>query len=42
VNENLKAKEEPNWKNLTQDRSELFREVDRISLDNSNWLEDQF
>jgi len=27
---------------LTQDRSELFREVDRISLVNSNWLEDQF
>ena len=25
VNENLKAKEEPIWKNLTQDRSELFR-----------------
>ena len=24
VNENLKAKEEPIWKNLTQDRSELF------------------
>ena len=42
VNENLKAKEEPIWKNLTQDRSELFREVDRISLVNSNWLEDQF
>ncbi len=42
VNENLKAKEEPIWKNLTQDRSELFREVDRISLVNSNWLEDHF
>jgi len=42
VNENLKAKEEPIWKNLTQDRSELFREVDRISLVNSNWLEDEF
>jgi len=42
VNENLKAKEEPIWKNLTQDRSELFREVDRISLVHSNWLEDQF
>ena len=42
MNENLKAKEEPIWKNLTQDRSELFREVDRISLVNSNWLEDQF
>ena len=42
VSENLKAKEEPIWKNLTQDRSELFREVDRISLVNSNWLEDEF
>ncbi len=42
VSENLKAKEEPIWKNLTQNRSELFREVDRISLVNSKWLEDQF
>ena len=41
VNENLKAKEAPIWKNLTQNRSELFREVDRISLVNSKWLEDQ-
>ena len=42
VSENLKSKEEPIWKNLTQDRSELFREVDRISLVNAKWLEDQF
>jgi len=42
VSGNLKAKEEPIWKNLTQDRSELFREVDRISLVNAKWLEDQF
>ena len=42
VSENLKAKEEPIWKNLTQDRSELFREVDCISLVNSQWLEDKF
>jgi len=42
VSENLKAKEEPIWKNLTQDRSELFREVDRIALVNAKWLEDQF
>ena len=27
---------------MTQDRSELFREVDRISLVNAKWLEDQF
>ena len=42
ANENLKAKEEPIWKNLTKDRSELFREVDSISLVTSNWLEDEF
>ena len=42
VSENLKAKEEPIWKNLTQDRSELFREVDNISLVNAKWLEDEF
>ena len=42
VSENLKAKEEPIWKNLTQDRSELFREVDSISIVNSNWLEEEF
>tara|TARA_Y100001968_G_scaffold193481_1_gene177423 strand:- start:1199 stop:1699 length:501 start_codon:yes stop_codon:yes gene_type:complete len=42
VSENLKAKEEPIWKNLTQDRSELFRQVDCISLVNSQWLEDKF
>ena len=42
VSENLKAKEEPIWKNLTQDRSELFREVDCISLVNSHWLQDEF
>ena len=42
VGTNLKAKEEPIWKNLTQDRSELFREVDSISIVNETWLEDQF
>ena len=42
VNQNLKSKEEPIWKNLTQDRSELFREVDSISIVNSNWLEEEF
>ena len=42
VSVNLKAKEEPIWKNLTQDRSELFREVDSISLVNSQWLQDEF
>ena len=42
VSENLKAKEEPIWKNLTQDRSELFREVDGISIVHSKWLEGEF
>ena len=42
VSQNLKSKEEPIWKNLTQDRSELFREVDSISIVNSNWLEERF
>ena len=42
VSQNLKAKEEPIWKNLTQDRSELFREVDSISIVNSKWLEEEF
>ena len=42
VRKDLKAKEEPIWKNLTQDRSELFREVDSISLVNSQWLEEKF
>ena len=42
VSQNLKSKEEPIWKNLTQDRSELFREVDSISIVNSNWLEEDF
>ena len=42
VSQNLKSKEEPIWKNLTQDRSELFREVDNISIVNSNWLEEEF
>ena len=42
VSQNLKSKEEPIWKYLTQDRSELFREVDSISIVNSNWLEEEF
>ena len=42
VSQNLKSQEEPIWKNLTQDRSELFREVDSISIVNSNWLEEEF
>ena len=42
VKVNLINKKEPIWKNLTQDRSELFREVDTIGLVKSNWLEKEF
>ncbi len=33
---------DPIWKNLTKDRSELFREVDAISIVNSPWLSQKF
>ncbi len=33
---------DPIWKNLTKDRSELFREVDAISIVNSAWLQKRF
>ncbi len=39
---NLTNTKEPIWKNLTKDRSELFREVDAISIVNSAWLQKQF
>ena len=42
VKVNLTNKKEPIWKNLTQDRSELFREIDTIGLVQSNWLEKEF
>ena len=42
VNQNLTSKEEPIWKNLTRDRSELFREVDDISIVYSKALEEEF
>ena len=42
VNINLTNKREPIWKNLTQDRSELFREVDNLSLVTADWLEKEF
>ena len=42
VNINLTNKKEPIWKNLTKDRSELFREVDAIALVKANWLEKEF
>ena len=42
VNINLTNTKDPIWKNLTKDRSELFREVDTLSLVNSQWLEEEF
>ena len=38
----LQNKEQPIWQSLTQDRSELFREVDGLALVNANWLESKF
>ena len=42
VKVNLINKKDPIWKNLTQDRSELYREVDTIGLVKSDWLEKEF
>ena len=42
VKTNLTNKKEPIWKNLTKDRSELFREVDTISIVDSHWLQKEF
>ena len=42
VNINLPNKKEPIWKNLTKGRSELFREVDAISIVDSHWLQEEF
>jgi len=39
---NLKNKNQPIWKSLTQGRSELFREVDGLALVNANWLKSEF
>ena len=38
----LKDKEQPIWKSLTEGRSELFREVDGLSLVKADWLEKKF
>ncbi len=42
VSMSLTNKKEPIWKNLTKDRSELFREVDSLSIVNSKWLQSEF
>ena len=38
----LRNRDEPIWHSLTQGRSELFREVDGLSLVNADWLESGF
>ncbi len=38
----LKNKNQPIWQSLTQGRSELFREVDGLSLVQAKWLETKF
>tara|TARA_Y100001968_G_scaffold332505_1_gene390905 strand:- start:1260 stop:1847 length:588 start_codon:yes stop_codon:yes gene_type:complete len=38
----LKNKNQPIWKSLTQGRYELFREVDGLALVNESWLEKKF
>ena len=40
--EHLHNKDQPIWKSLTQDRYELFREVDGLSLVKGEWLESKF
>ena len=40
--QNLTNEKEPIWKNLTKDRSELFREVDTIAIVNADWLDKEF
>tara|TARA_B100000579_G_scaffold341059_1_gene292825 strand:- start:72 stop:680 length:609 start_codon:yes stop_codon:yes gene_type:complete len=42
VKTHLINKKEPIWKNLTKDRSELFREVDTIAIVNADWLQKEF
>ena len=39
---NLKNTKDPIWKNLTKDRSELFREVDSISIVDAEWIQQKF
>ena len=34
--------DQPIWESLTKGRSELFREVDGLSLVNADWLENEF
>ena len=38
----LHHKEQPIWRSLTQDRYELFREVDGLALVRGTWLEAKF
>ena len=38
----LQDKNQPIWKSLTKDRSELFRQVDGLNLVEANWLNKRF
>tara|TARA_Y100001968_G_scaffold242036_1_gene225641 strand:+ start:971 stop:1513 length:543 start_codon:yes stop_codon:yes gene_type:complete len=40
--QHLHNKDQPIWRSLTQDRYELFREVDGLSLVKGEWLESRF
>ena len=40
--QHLRDKDQPIWRSLTEDRSELFREVDGLALVNAEWLESKF
>ena len=40
--QHLINKHQPIWRNLTQGRSELFREVDGLALVKGEWLENEF
>ncbi len=42
ADKHLQNKNQPIWKSLTQDKSELFREVDGLALANAIWLEKEF
>ena len=40
--QNLRDRNQPIWRSLTQGRSELFREVDGLALVEADWLEAGF
>lgn len=40
--QNLRDRNQPIWRSLTQGRSELFREVDGLALVKADWLNNEF